>query len=200
MSSYVPSDSVSSVYSVSLSLPLSLRNSPSPTSLLARGHLSSPLSGKPLGPDDLESPLSSPTTQGLDNEPAIPWRTDSPLLPARSNVYHIQAVDILLYASKLRSDNASSEALNKLHLYLHDAHYTKDIYVHTDIDSPLHSLYNAYIHTSHLEGIASNLRNSPDSHSMFLSSQITLIQKAVAEHMVSAMHQLRMTEFVTNLD
>jgi hypothetical protein len=200
MSSYVPSDSISSVFSVSLSPPPSLRHSPSPTSPLARGRLPSPLSGKPLGPDDLDSPPSSPTTQTLDNEPAIPWHTDSPPLLARSNVYHIQAVDIPLYANKLRSDDASSEALNQLCLYLHDARYTKDIYAHADVDSPLHSLYNAYIHTSRLEGLASNLRNSSNSHSAFLSSQITLVQRAVAEHLLSAMHQLGMTEFVANLD
>jgi hypothetical protein len=114
-------------------------------------------------------------------------------------VYHIQAVDVPLYASKLRSDDVSSEALNKLHLYLHDARYTKDIYAHADVNSPLHSLYNAYIHTSCLEGIASNLQNSSDSHSAFLSSQVTLVQKAVAEHL-SAMHQLGMTEFIADLD
>jgi hypothetical protein len=122
------------------------------------------------GTDDLDSPPSSPSTQTLDNEPAISWRTNSPPLPARSNVYHIQAINITLYASKLRSNDASSEALNKLRLYLHDARYTKDIYAHANVDSPLHSLYNTYIHTSRLEGIASNLRNSPDSHSAFLSS------------------------------
>jgi hypothetical protein len=115
-------------------------------------------------------------------------------------VYHIQGVDVPLYASKLRSDDASSEALNKLHLYLHDARYTKDIYTHADVDSPLHSLYNVYIHTSHLKGITSNLWNSPDSHSSFLSFQSTLVQKTVAEHLLSAMHQLGMTEFVTDLD
>jgi hypothetical protein len=157
MSSYVPSDSISSISSISLSPPPSLRHSPSPTSPLARGCLPSPLSGKPLDLDDLDSPPSSPTTQTLDNEPAISWRTDFPPLPARSNVYHIQAVDVPLYANKLRWDDASSEALNKLHFYLHDARYTKDIYAHANVDSPLHSLYNAYIHTSHLEAIASNL-------------------------------------------
>jgi hypothetical protein len=35
---------------------------------------------------------------------------------------------------------------------------------------------------------------------MFLSSQITLVQKAVAEQLLSAMHQLGMAEFVADLD
>jgi hypothetical protein len=160
MSSYVPSDSISSVSSVSVSPPPFSCYSPSPTSPLARGRLPSPLSGKPLGPSDLKSPPSSPTTQTLDNEPAISWHIDSSPLPARSNIYHIQAVDVPLYASKLRTDDASPKDLQKLCVYLQDARYTKDIYAYADVKSPLHSLYNAYVHASCLGGITFNLRNS----------------------------------------
>lgn len=204
MSSYVHSDSISisSVSSVSLSPPPYHRNPPSPTSPLARGRLPSPLGGTPLGINDLEPPASPSLTEALTlvTNPNASWRPDSPRLPSPSRTHTVVAVDVPPSALRMRTDSPTTDDLLKLRMYLQDARLCNPVFHHTDVDSPLYSTYLAFIHVSRLTSIASGLLPSADADIAFQVSQITATRVAVEQHLLTALFQLGMLEFIVDLD
>ena len=158
--------------------------------------------------DSLPTQLSPSSIQFTETESHIPspsstevnpgWGSPPPVQTTSSRPVHpVEAVDLPLYAHRLRNDFPSNTELDRVALYLRDSRMAIPIAAHLDMGSPLYTLYRTYLSVSNISNVVPGIIGRVPS--LFPTQLRTLQQTALADLGI-AMYQLGMLEFLDDLD
>ena len=158
--------------------------------------ISSPSSLSPSIVDDTSRPSSTRPEAGWGSPSPAP---DSfPPISLATIPTPIHSVTIPLYAHTLHDDFPDSQDIKKLSDYLRSPTFALSIDFFLDIGSPLYTLRRAYLKNSHLHLMSTNVSLSPQQ--TVLSRLIREVYLEIEGSLVMAMYQLRMLEFLEDID
>ena len=136
------------------------------------------------------SPSSTEANPGWGSPPPVQTTSLRPVHP-------VEAVDLPLYAHRLRNDFPSDTELDHVTLYLRDSRMAIPIAAHLDMGSPLYALYRTYLSVSNISNVVPGIIGRVPS---LFPTQLRTLQQTTQANLGIAMYQLGMLEFLDDLD